>query len=163
MNTQNLLEGKNVLIVDDEEDILETLEDLLPMCNTVRADNYQTAEVLLEDMPLDIAILDIMGVSGYRLLEICVKKEIVAVMLTAHAVTQQDVRKSFNQGAAYYIPKEEMANIETFLTDVLEAKRSGRSTWSNWYRRLSSFSERAFGKDWQKNEKDLMEKMTFHV
>ena len=163
MNTQNLLEGKNVLIVDDEEDILETLEDLLPMCNTVRADNYQTAEVLLEGMPLDIAILDIMGVSGYRLLEICVKKGIVAVMLTAHAVTPEDVRKSFDQGAAYYIPKEEMADIETFLVDVLEAGLSGRSTWNSWYSRLSRFSDRAFGEDWKIKEKDFFNKMTFHV
>ena len=29
MNTKNLLEGKNVLVVDDEDDILDTLEDLL--------------------------------------------------------------------------------------------------------------------------------------
>jgi len=29
---KDLLEGKTVLIVDDERDILETLEDLLSMC-----------------------------------------------------------------------------------------------------------------------------------
>ena len=163
MNTQNLLEGKNVLIVDDEVDILDTLEDLLPMCNTVRAGSYEDAEKRLQEGPFDMAILDIMGVSGYRLLEICVEKDIVAVMLTAHAVTPEDVRKSFDQGAAYYIPKEEMTNIETFLTDVLTAKQSGRSTWSSWYSRLSRFSERAFGKDWKTKEKDLFDKMTFHV
>ena len=48
MNTQSLLEGKSVLIVDDEDDILDTLEDLLPMCNTVRAGNYESAEELLK-------------------------------------------------------------------------------------------------------------------
>ena len=40
MNTQSLLEGKNVLIVDDEDDILDILEDLLPMCKTVRAGDF---------------------------------------------------------------------------------------------------------------------------
>ena len=163
MNAQNLLEGKKVLIVDDEEDILDTLEDLLPMCTTVRAANYEDAEALLKGTPFDLAILDIMGVSGYRLLEICVARGVVAVMLTAHAVTPEDVKRSFNQGAAYYIPKEEMADIETFLSDVLKAKQSGRNTWSGWYHRLSRFSERAFGKDWRSKEKDLFNKMTFHV
>ena len=163
MNTQSLLEGKNILIVDDEEDFLDTLEDLLPMCNTVRAGNYETAEELLKSGSFDMAILDIMGVSGYKLLEICVKKEIVAVMLTAHAVTPADIHKSFDQGAAYYIPKEEMANIEVFLNDVLEAIQKGENTWSRWYNRLSRFGERVFGKEWAKNEEDLLNKFTFHI
>jgi DNA-binding response OmpR family regulator len=163
MTTQNLLEGKNVLIVDDEDDILDTLEDLLPMCNTVRAGNYETAEKLLNNSPFDMAILDIMGVSGYRLLEICVKKKIVAVMLTAHAVTSADIHKSFDQGAAYYIPKQEMANIEVFLNDVLEAIQKGENTWSRWYNRLSRFGEKVFGEEWAKNEEDLLDKFTFHI
>jgi len=29
---ENLLEGKKLLIVDDEPDVLDTLEELLPMC-----------------------------------------------------------------------------------------------------------------------------------
>ena len=70
MNTQSLLEGKNVLIVDDEDDILDILEDLLPMCNTVRAGDFETAKKRLQSRPFDMAILDIMGVSGYKLLEI---------------------------------------------------------------------------------------------
>jgi len=163
MNHESLLDGKTVLIVDDEPDILDVLEDLLPMCNTVRADNYETAADLLETRPFDMAILDIMGVSGYTLLEICVKKDIVAVMLTAYAVTPADIRKSFDEGAAFYIPKEEMANIEVFLTDVLEAKRKGRNTWEKWYSRLSRFSEKAFGEEWKENEEDLLKKFTFHI
>lgn len=163
MEIENLLDEKTVLIVDDEVDILDTLEDLLPMCNTVRAGDYDTARELIASRPFDLAILDIMGVSGYELLEICVRKNIVAVMLTAYAVTPADVRKSFDKGAAFYIPKEEMADIEVFLNDVLEAKQKGRSTWSTWYSRLSRFSEAAFGKDWMKNETDLTKEFTFHI
>jgi len=163
MKTENLLDGKTVLIVDDEADILDTLEDLLPMCNTVRAGDYDTARKLIASQPFDLAILDIMGVSGYELLEECVRKKTLAVMLTAYAVTPADVRKSFDKGAAFYIPKEEMADIEVFLNDVLEARQKGRSTWSTWYSRLSRFSETAFGKDWMNNEKDLTKEFTFHV
>ena len=158
MKPQSLLEGKTVLIVDDEDDILDTLEDLLPMCNTMRASNYEAAEKLLRSKSFDI-----MGVSGYYLLEICVQKEIIAVMLTANAVTPADIRRSFDEGAAYYIPKEEMANLEVFLNDVLEAKRKGENTWSRWYGRLSRFGERVFGEEWAKDEKDLLKKFTFHI
>ena len=163
MKNESLLEGKTVLIVDDEQDILDTLEDLLPMCITERAGDYETAEKLLETRHFDLAILDIMGVSGYELLDVCVKKHIVTVMLTAYAVSPADVRKSFDKGAAFYIPKEEMANIEVFLTDVLEARQLGRNTWERWYSRLSNFSEKKFGKDWKKDEKDLFDKFTFHI
>jgi CheY-like chemotaxis protein len=162
MNAKNLLEGKAVLIVDDEPDILDTLEDLLSMCTTVRTDNYEDAAKLLETRFFDLAILDIMGVSGYTLLEVCVKKEVTAVMLTAYAVTPADIRKSFDEGAAFYIPKEEMSNIDVFLNDVLEAKQKGQNTWQRWFKRLSHFSDRTFGEDWRDNEKELLEKMTFH-
>ena len=163
MNAENLLNGKTVLIVDDEEDILESLEDLLPMCNTVRADTFESAKALLESRSFDLAILDIMGVSGYELLDICVANHIVAVMLTAYAVTPADVRKSFDKGAAFYIPKEEIASIDVFLNDVLEAKQKGQNTWQRWYSRLSHFSERAFGADWAKDDQDLLKKFTFHT
>lgn len=163
MNNESLLEGKTVLIVDDEPDILDTLEDLLPMCSTIRAGDYQTARELLESRNFDLAILDIMGVSGYELLDICVEKQIIAVMLTAYAVTPADVRKSFDKGAAFYIPKEEMADLEVFLNDVLKAKLKGRNTWNSWYSRLSRFSEKTFGKDWMKDEADLLKNFTFHI
>ena len=52
---------------------------LRPSPNIGRAGEYETAEKLLETRHFDLAILDIMGVSGYELLEICVKKHIVAV------------------------------------------------------------------------------------
>ena len=163
MSSENVLDNKRVLLVDDEADVLDTLEDLLPMCKTFRADSYESAEVMIKEQHLDLAILDIMGVSGYELLNICVKKDIIAVMLTAYVVTPADVRKLFDKGAAFYIPKEEISNIEVFLNDVLDAKQKGQNTWRRWYNRLSHFSEKAFGKEWAENEEDLLKKFTFHI
>ena len=37
MLQKNLLDDKTILILDDEPDVLETLEDLLPMCDVVKA------------------------------------------------------------------------------------------------------------------------------
>ena len=116
------LEGKQVLIVDDEPDVLDSLEDLLSMCDVTKASNFLEAKEFLQARYFDIAVLDIMGVEGYDLLEIANQKEIAAAMLTAHALSPENLVKSYNEGAASYLPKEEMINIASFLNDILEAK-----------------------------------------
>ncbi|MBW1703461.1 MAG: response regulator [Deltaproteobacteria bacterium] len=136
MPKSTLLDGKKVLIVDDEHDVLEALEEMLSMCDIAKASTFEEAKELLESRNFDIAVLDIMGVNGYGLLEIANKKNITAVMLTAHAFTPDNLVKSIKEGAASYLPKEEMANITTFLNDVLEAKEKGKDTWGPWQERL---------------------------
>jgi DNA-binding response OmpR family regulator len=69
MAEKDWLNGKRILLVDDEPDVLDSLQDLLSMCETVRASNFNTAKNYLETQYFDIAILDIMGVEGYQLLE----------------------------------------------------------------------------------------------
>jgi len=162
MPPQSYLEGKRVLLVDDEPDVLETLEDLLPMCHTTCAGNYEDACKWIDTMDFDLAVLDIMGVSGYELLERCVNKKLTAVMLTARAVTANDVAKSFHKGAAYFIPKEEMIRITMFLEDILEAKARGKNTWMRWVERLSAFGEKTFGKDFDKTDKNFLDKLIFY-
>ena len=47
MERQDLLEGKRILLVDDEPDVLDTLEDLLSMCMVTKAATYEQAQELL--------------------------------------------------------------------------------------------------------------------
>jgi DNA-binding response OmpR family regulator len=148
--------------VDDEPDVLDTLADLLPTCETVKASNFKAAKGYLESEYFDLAILDIMGVEGYQLLEIANQKDVTAVMLTAHALSPENVVKSYKEGAASYLPKEEMVNIASFLNDVLEAEEQGKSPWDRWYDRMGSFFEEKFGPKWQDNEKDFWEKFPFY-
>ncbi|MBW2030303.1 MAG: response regulator [Deltaproteobacteria bacterium] len=150
-----LLNDKRILIVDDEPDVLDTLEGLLPMCEVVKADSFERAKELLEDEYFDIAILDIMGVEGYKLLEIASEKGVMAVMLTAHALSVEDTMKSFREGAASYVPKEEMANIATYLEDVLEAKEKGKSFWWRWLDRFAEYYDRKFGADWKSKDEEF--------
>jgi len=158
MNQKDLLEGKRILLVDDEPDVLETLEELLPMCNVVKATSYEEAERLLDTQFFDIAVLDIMGVKGYELLEKAKKKKVIAVMLTAHALSVEDTKKSYEQGAASYIPKDEMARIQTYLTDILEAKEKGEHFWWRWLDRLGNYYEKKFGAEWQEEDKEFWKK-----
>jgi DNA-binding response OmpR family regulator len=69
--------------VDDEPDILETLKELLDVCIIDTAPNFETAQKFLKNDTYDAAILDIMGVDGYDLLELTTKKGIPTIMLTA--------------------------------------------------------------------------------
>ncbi len=160
MSEQTLLDYKRVLIVDDEPDVLETLEQLLPMCDVVKASNFEDAREILETQYFDMAILDIMGVDGYRLLDIAKRRKIISVMLTAHALSPEDLAKSYKQGADSYVPKEEMANIVTFLNDILEAQEQGKHPWWRWLDRLGSYFDRKFGPDWKKKDEDLWDRFT---
>ncbi len=155
MTDNNFLNYKRVLIVDDEPDVLETLEQLLPMCDVVKASSFDEAKEFLESQYFDIAILDIMGVDGYKLLDIANERNVMAVMLTAHALSVDNTVKAFKEGAASYVPKEEMPNITTYLNDILEAKQKGKKFWWRWIDRFASFYDQKFGPDWRDKDKEF--------
>jgi CheY-like chemotaxis protein len=167
MAKKNRLEGKKILIVDDEPDVLETLAELLTACDVVQASSFGAAETAMNDDHFDIAVLDIMGVDGYKLLEIAKKKKIIAVMLTANALSVEDTKKSYESGADLYIPKDEMENIVTFLNDVLEGQEKGKSTWHRWWDRLGWYYDNRFGPEWKYADKDfwdnILEKSDEHL
>ena len=162
MAAVNYLEKKKVLIVDDEPDVLETLEELLSMCDVEKAATFDQAWDLLGSKYYDLAILDIMGVDGYRLLSLANGRNTTAVILTAHALSTQDVKNSYQGGAAYYIPKDEMANIVTYLNDVLEAKEKGKSSWERWLDRFASFFNNKFGPAWQEEDKKFWRDLKYY-
>ena len=62
MSKEKILEGKRILIVDDEPDILDVLEESLNTCDITRASSFSSAKEMLETKVFDLAILDIMGV-----------------------------------------------------------------------------------------------------
>jgi len=152
------LPNKRILIVDDEPDVLESLKELLPMCDVVEATNFKEGKELLETEYFDMAILDIMGVDGYKLLEIANKRKVMPVMLTAHALSVEDTKKSFKEGAASYVPKEEMADITTYLNDILDAKEQGENFWWRWLNRFTAYYDKKFGPDWQKDDPEFWKK-----
>ena len=158
MADKKLLDGKRVLAVDDEKDILDTLVDLLPMCKMTTASSFEEASNLLDSQKFDLVILDIMGVDGYGLLKKATGKNIPAVMLTAHAWSPDNLVKSIKEGAVSYLPKEELANISDYLNDVLAAKKEGLDPWASWHDRLpASYFERRWGAAWKDNDRQFWE------
>ena len=136
MEPEKVIAGKYALIVDDEQDILDTLVDLLDMCRIDTASSFNDAEKLLRKNPYDIAVLDIMGVDGYELLKIADSQNIPAVMLTAQAQTNDSMNRMAEGGAAYYAPKERMHELDIFLMDVFQAIDEGKSSWEKMLERV---------------------------
>jgi DNA-binding NtrC family response regulator len=163
MTSESLLDGKRILIVDDEPDVLDTLEEFLSMCEIVKASTFEEGKKQLESQIYDFVILDIMGVKGYALLEIANEKKITAVMLTAHALSPEDTVKSFEGGAGSYVPKDKIADIPTILAEILEGKKKGKSLWSRWMGRMDSYYQEKFGPDWKKKDKEFWDRFNYHT
>ena len=149
------LSGKKILIVDDEPDVFETLKELLDMCIVDYAQDFNTAEKYLSEYYYDAAILDIMGVDGYKLLTLARQRKIPALMLTAHALSPDHLVKSIRQGAFSYIPKHEMADIPKYLDDIIQSTRKDQKS-RNWFRKLSPFFDKQFGSDWKAQHKEFI-------
>jgi DNA-binding NtrC family response regulator len=154
-----LLDGKEILIVDDEPDVLDTLEQLLSMCKVTKATTFEDGKRLLETRHFDLAILDIMGVNGYELLRLAYDQMVTAVMLTAHALSLENTKRSYREGAAFFIPKDRMGGIATYLIDVFEAKEKGVDSWQSWYERFAFYYDKKFGEEWQKKDRGFWEKL----
>lgn len=155
MEPQKTLRGRRILIVDDENDILDFLTELLETCKVDRAATFEQGKELLEKNYYDVAVLDIMGVRGYELLDIARKRNIPALMLTAHAVSRENLKKSFAQGASYYVPKDEINQVDVFVADIIEARDKKKNVWAKWYERLSGFCDRRFGLHWKDEDPEF--------
>jgi len=155
---ESILTNKRILAVDDEPDVLETLEDLLEEFEGLtldKAQDYDTGYHLLRSWSYDLVILDIMGVRGFDLLNASVSLGFPTVMLTAHALSIENLKKSIEMGARAFLPKEKMAEIPSFLEDVLKLEH--HVAWNSFFKRLGGFFNSRFGSEWQKNEKGFWE------
>ncbi|MEW6667102.1 MAG: response regulator [Thermodesulfobacteriota bacterium] len=160
---KDYLAGKRVLVVDDEPDVVETVKQLLTMCQVTGVTSFSEGGELLEGESFDLVILDIMGVDGYALLEIANRRGVIAVMLTAHALSPENIVKSFKGGAASYLPKDELANLAVFLNEILEDKAKGKHFWFRWLERWAEFYDKKFGPGWRNEDKEFWEKFKYWV
>ncbi len=119
----SVLDGKRILTVDDEPDVLSVLEEEImgscPNCKMGKATTYEDAVKKLESQPYDVVILDIMGVRGFDLLDLAVSRHMKVGMLTAHAFNPEALKRSFEMKARAYIPKDKLGEVVPFLEDVL--------------------------------------------
>jgi DNA-binding response OmpR family regulator len=145
------LDGKRILAVDDEPDVLVVLEDEIlqacPNCKIDKATTYKQASEVLVSLTYDLVILDIMGVRGFDLLELAVTRNFPVAMLTAHALTPEALKRSMELKARSYLPKEKLGEIVPFLEDVLRYEYG--AGWKRLLGKLKGFFDVRFGADWE--------------
>lgn len=149
----NLIAGKRILVVDDERDIIETIEDILEKCVLESAIDFDSASELISKNKYDAVILDIMGVDGYRLLKIANEKQIPAIILTAHALSPEDFKKSIKSGAYVYLPKEYIFDIPEYLGELFETIEHSKEKSGRWFIMLGPSFDKKFGNDWKEKDK----------
>ena len=155
MTEQSPLKDKVILVVDDEPDVLETVEEELDMCLVHKAQDHETALQYLLSYTYDVVILDIMGVDGFKLLKNAVTRGFPTVMLTAHALTPEALKKSIKLGAVSFLPKEKMAELHGFLEDVVT--NGHKPIWIKWFDRLGAYFNKRFGPDWKEKDRFFKE------
>jgi CheY-like chemotaxis protein len=151
---ESVLNGKTILAVDDEPDVLFVLEEEIlgaaPKCKFEKATTYEEATEKLESQTYDVVILDIMGVRGFDLLDLSVRKNFRVAMLTAHALTPEALKRSFEMKARAYLPKEKLGEVVPFLEDVL--KYEYLTGWKRLMKNLEGYFKARWGEYWQKAE-----------
>lgn len=148
----SVLDGKSVLAVDDEPDVLLLLEEIIldscPNCKVEKATNYEDAARLLESKAWDVVVLDIIGVRGFDLLDLAVKRNLKVAMCTAHALSPEALKRSYDMGARAYLPKDRLQDIVPFLEEVI--RYDYQTGWKRLLEKLHGFFTKRFESDWEK-------------
>jgi DNA-binding NtrC family response regulator len=149
---KSMLDGKRILAVDDESDVLSVLEsEIMDACSNClfdKATTYEEAARMLKANYYDIVVLDIMGVNGFDLLELATSRKFRTAMLTAHALSSDALKKSHDLGARAYLPKDKLGEIIPFLEDVLEY--DAKTGWKRLMEKLDNYFDGHFEPDWKK-------------
>ena len=156
---ESILNGKLILAVDDEPDVLEVLEDEIlgyaPNCKVEKVTTYQEASKRLESQNYDVVVLDIMGVKGFDLLEQSVKRNFRTAMLTAHSLNPESLKRSIEMGAYAYLPKEKLGEIVPFLEEILGCDYL--PGWKHLMKKLEGYFKAQWGENWQKAQAKFWE------
>jgi CheY-like chemotaxis protein len=149
---ESILNDKMILAVDDEPDVLTLLENEIleaaPRCIFHKAKNYEEAVEKMVSFTYDLVILDIMGVRGFDLLELAVSRNYPVTMLTAHALSPEALKRSFDLKARAYLPKEKLGEVAPFLEDVLTYEYM--PGWRRLFEKLRGYFDQRFGSGWEK-------------
>jgi DNA-binding NtrC family response regulator len=131
------MEQINVLVVDDEQDVLQTLESMLQELNfnTIIANNGDKAMEIIENNKIDVVLSDIYmpETDGFELLKNvrAFDKEIVFLMITGKPTIETAVQ-SIREGAYDYITKPfDLEDLRIKINRCIEKKKlSHNLKWS---------------------------------
>jgi CheY-like chemotaxis protein len=157
MMIESILNGKRILAVDDEPDVLDVLEEEIleaaPKCTLEKVTTYHEATRRLTSQLYDVVILDIMGIRGFDLLDLSAKRNLTVAMLTAHALNPESLKRSIEKKARAYLPKDKLGEIVPLLECVLEEEYL--PGWGRLMRKLQEYFNSRWGRSWKKSEESF--------
>jgi hypothetical protein len=68
-------------------------------------------------------------------------------MLTAHALSPEALKRSYELKARAYLPKEKLGEVVPFLEDVLTHEYP--SGWKKLFEKMKGFFDKKFGAGWE--------------
>jgi CheY-like chemotaxis protein len=136
------LKGKRILVVDDDEGVRAMIADDLAGCEVDTAATHDEARRKLAALRYDLAVLDVMGVRGYELLEEFGAR-VPCIMLTARALQREDLDRAIAGRAVLFLPKEELAFLDEYAAKALVSREP---LWPWLFRRVDF--ARWFGGEW---------------
>lgn len=122
----SILEGRAILAVDDEPDVLAVLEEeILGACRKMtfdKATTYEEAVTKLGSRGYDLVIIDVLGVRGFELLPLAENAALAVTILSTYPFTPEVLNRSLSwlpKRRLAYLPKERMGEIVALLEDLL--------------------------------------------
>ena len=129
--SKSILEGRKVLGVDDEPDVLAVLEEeILGACPNTRFDKattYEEAVARLVTGNYDLVILDVVGVRGFELIKFLEDRFIPVALLSTYPLTPEVLNRSIQSlppSPRVYLPKERMREIVPLLEELIRRGQS---------------------------------------
>ncbi len=143
---RSILEGKEILAVDDDPDVLRVLEEEIleacPNCIFDKATTYIQAVERMASLTYDLVVLDIMGARGFDLLNLAVLRNLPAAMVASKPLNPDALKRSIEIGARAYLPKDNLGEIVPFLEDVLTHR--DHSGWKRLFEKMECFFASTF-------------------
>ena len=139
-----ILEGKKILVVDDEPDVLETVIDLFETTQIVTAGNFEDARKKIVQESFDLVILD-----GFDLLKACRVAKLPAAMFTAHSLDIESLNSAVRLGAVSFLPKAELHRLPELVAEILDELEQGKTHWEKLFQHLGRFFKERLGISWE--------------
>ena len=120
------LNGKRILAVDDDPDLLEVLEEEIlaayPDFNVEKAFTFPQAVEKMIWVNYDAVILDITSSYGFKLLQLAQSRHLHVGLLTTYPILPGHPRLPAQMAARAFLSKERLEDVVSFLDKIMDGK-----------------------------------------
>jgi len=117
------MKNKNVLAVDSQMDVLQTLEEQIlgacPGCRLDTATTFEDARQLMLMLTYDLVISDIMSYPGSRLVDLAMSRNFSVLVLSDNGSSDEALNQSNGMKIRAVVPKENLNEIVPIIKQVL--------------------------------------------